>query len=33
VTHDQALAERCGRVVHLRSGRIVAADALARLRA
>jgi putative ABC transport system ATP-binding protein len=33
VTHDQALAERCGRVVHLRSGRIVAADAPARLRA
>jgi putative ABC transport system ATP-binding protein len=33
VTHDAALAERCGRVVHLRSGRIVEADALARLRA
>ena len=33
VTHDQALAERCGRVVHLRSGRIVEADELQRLRA
>src|SRR6202165_2450290 len=31
VTHDQALAERCGRVVHLRSGRIVEAAALQRL--
>src|SRR5207237_3159503 len=26
VTHDTALAQRCGRVVHLRSGRIVEAD-------
>jgi putative ABC transport system ATP-binding protein len=33
VTHDPALAERCGRVVHLRSGRIVAADDRQRLRA
>ena len=33
VTHDAALAERCGRVVHLRSGRIVEADKLQRLRA
>src|SRR5207237_4562078 len=33
VTHDPALAERCGRVVHLRSGRIVTADERQRLRA
>src|ERR1700730_55292 len=33
VTHDAALAERCGRVVHLRSGRIVEADKFQRLRA
>jgi len=33
VTHDPALAERCGRVVHLRSGRIVTADERHRLRA
>jgi putative ABC transport system ATP-binding protein len=33
VTHDAALAERCGRVVHLRSGRIVEPDERRRLRA
>jgi putative ABC transport system ATP-binding protein len=33
VTHDAALAERCGRVVHLRSGRIVEAGEPRRLRA
>jgi putative ABC transport system ATP-binding protein len=33
VTHDAALAERCGRVVHLRSGRIADADQPRRLRA
>jgi putative ABC transport system ATP-binding protein len=33
VTHDAALAERCGRVVHLRSGRIVESDERRRLRA
>jgi putative ABC transport system ATP-binding protein len=33
VTHDAALAERCGRVVHLRSGCIAEADQPQRLRA
>ncbi len=33
VTHDAALAERCGRVVHLRSGRIAEADQRQWLRA
>jgi putative ABC transport system ATP-binding protein len=33
VTHDAALAERCGRVVNLRSGRIVEAEARPRRRA
>jgi putative ABC transport system ATP-binding protein len=33
VTHDAALAQRCGRVVHLRSGRIVESDERLRLRA
>jgi len=33
VTHDAALAERCGRVVHLRSGRIAEPDERRRLRA
>lgn len=33
VTHDAALAERCGRVVHLRSGRIVEPAARPRRRA
>jgi putative ABC transport system ATP-binding protein len=33
VTHDAALAERCGRVMHLRSGRIVEPDERRRLRA